>query len=817
MAKRFAGFTPEQLGKIVPEMAGMQSDEQAKFLAATPSAAARVNMMSEKARAAIEKPIGMADGGVVTPFNPNQLNFADTYNYDVGPDPVAPTMPVAPADTTIVPIKYKRDAPPQRIFTGRTTEMDREGFMVTRNNYKPNPAYAAWLKDPYAVRYEGPGVEYQNQMKEYQNQMDQYNQQMQAYKDAQVAGGVIQSIEAAPYDLDLARRNVVAMSSRVAGIKASLDNLEPGADRTTYEEALARAEVDMNRAQEQLNLAQEQFQTLNQASAQEMVATAVSQPESLVTKADVEGVGITPDQMIASEAGQLTGETPTISATTAEGVAPVAGPEVKAAPVVEAATATPAIEDTLAKLEAATGKPSAEALVDAQTMSPDQLAQLGLTAAQINEAVQVQAPEARTLQEGELISGPTVDMGRVEEAVNFEAATGAPSSEATVQGQLTNLMAQFEDGATPTWAAGAMRQATAIMAARGLSASSMAGQAIVQAAMESALPIAQADAATVAKFESQNLSNKQQAALFAAEQRASFLNLEFTQDFQTKVANAAKITEIANANYSTEVQVALENSRNAQSVDLANLNAKNAKILADASAMSQMDMANLNNRQQAQVVNAKAFLDMDMANLNNEQQTEMFKTQSVINSILSDQAATNAAEQFNATSEIQTNQFYDNLTSTVSMFNAEQKSVIDRFNAGETNAIAEFNATVQNMRDQFNAQNSLIVEQANAKWLQEVSTMDTAAQNLANREAAQAATEMTSLAFNNLLQEARDIMTFSWQTENNNADRATQLAIANISSADAKEAAAASRSAGLWSAVGNFAASATAAYLKYSK
>ena len=36
MAKVFGGFTPEQMGKIVPEMAGMQADEQAKFLAATP-------------------------------------------------------------------------------------------------------------------------------------------------------------------------------------------------------------------------------------------------------------------------------------------------------------------------------------------------------------------------------------------------------------------------------------------------------------------------------------------------------------------------------------------------------------------------------------------------------------------------------------------------------------------------------------------------------------------------------------------------------------------------------------------------------------
>ena len=62
------------------------------------------------------------------------------------------------------------------------------------------------------------------------------------------------------------------------------------------------------------------------------------------------------------------------------------------------------------------------------------------------------------------------------------------------------------------------------MAARGLGASSLAGQAIVQATMEAALPIAQADAAIVAQFEQQNLSNRQQRAMLAAQQRAAFMD-----------------------------------------------------------------------------------------------------------------------------------------------------------------------------------------------------------------------------------------------------------------------------------------------------
>ena len=45
---------------------------------------------------------------------------------------------------------------------------------------------------------------------------------------------------------------------------------------------------------------------------------------------------------------------------------------------------------------------------------------------------------------------------------------------------------------------GAIRGVNAVMQQRGLGASSIAGQALIQAAMESALPIAQADARTVA-------------------------------------------------------------------------------------------------------------------------------------------------------------------------------------------------------------------------------------------------------------------------------------------------------------------------------
>ena len=166
---------------------------------------------------------------------------------------------------------------------------------------------------------------------------------------------------------------------------------------------------------------------------------------------------------------------------------------------------------------------------------------------------------------------------------------------------------------------------------------------------------------------------------------------------------------------------------------------------------------------------------MDMANLDNEQQTSVFKAQSMVNTLLSDTAAANAAKQFNATSENQTNQFFSSLSSTVAQFNVDQTNAMERFNAGEANTIAQFNAQLDNQRDQFNAQNSLIVEQANTQWAQTIATANNAAINAANRDAAIAANGLTATAYNNLLQKERDIMSYAFQTANNNADRATNL------------------------------------------
>ena len=418
----------------------------------------------------------------------------------------------------------------------------------------------------------------------------------------------------------------------------------------------------------------------------------------------------------------------------------------------------------LLQQEAAQGTVGEQAQVQAAQLDPTEGAALGLEASQIDEASQVQAPAAMESAPDQLVEGSGVDRQLVADTFG----TGEIKA-ASVRDELAGLMQDFQGGQVPAWAAGAMRAANAAMAARGLSITSMAGMAVTQAAMEAALPIAQMDA-----------SNKQEMALMKAEQRARFMGMEFDQEFQAKVINAARVGEIANLNFSAEQQVALENAKMVHTIDLANLSNRQAKIMADAATMSQLDMSNLDNRQQAAVLNAQSFLQMDMSNLDNLQQMTMFKAQQNANSILSDAAAINAARQFNATSQNQSDQFFANLGSQVNRFNAEQLNAMQRFAAGEANALEQFNIQQVNARDQFNAQNHLIIAQANAQWFQSIATAANAAANQANRDAALAANNLTMTAYNNAVQRERDLLAWAWKSADNAKERDKAIAVASI-------------------------------------
>ena len=518
------------------------------------------------------------------------------------------------------------------------------------------------------------------------------------------------------------------------------------------------------------------------------------------------------EQMINPTTGQLTSTpvAPTYGAETAQASAPTTVTST-------AMTADKASDDIQNALQANTAAQTDASDTKAQVVAAQQTATsvANVTAAQ-GSAITLNNPSTRQIQTGELIDG----VADAEKAKAFteqvQASTATPSEQATVAGQLANLTANFDATNPPAWAAGALRGVQAMMQQRGIGASSMAGQAMVQAALESALPIANADAQTVRTFELQNLSNRQQRAMLAAQQRATFLGLEFDQAFQSRVQNSAKIADIANRNFTAEQAIALENSRTANTVNLNNLSNKQGVVMAEASALAQMDSANLNARQQSSVQNANNFLQLDMANLTNEQQSALFNAQSINQSLLTDQAATNAARQFNATSDNQTNQFMANLSNQVSQFNSTQTNAQNQFNAGELNTLSRFNAEVANQRDQFNAQNQLAIAQNNAVWRREIATADTSSINRANELNAKAVLDVSNVQYDNLWNFYADTMEWAWKSSESEFDRVRDMTVANISADAQKEASARAASSSRGTAVGSLVATLGAAAIKGS-
>lgn len=435
---------------------------------------------------------------------------------------------------------------------------------------------------------------------------------------------------------------------------------------------------------------------------------------------------------------------------------------------VTAAQSQDKVQQAADQFTGAVGQVSDQATYDATTVDPTKSAVLGLEVAQ-GEAAQVDAPDALRVGEGELIDGSTVDQSRVEEELSKEKA-------ASVKDELDDLMQDFEGGNTPAWAAGAMRQANALMAARGLSASSMAGMAVVQAAMESALPIAKLDA-----------GNKQQMAVEKARQRANFLGIEFDQEFETKVKNAARISEVANTNFTAEQTIALENARLTNTMNIANLDAKSAKTVADTAALASLERANLSAVNQAAADNAQAFLDMDFKNLDNEQEASKTKFQEMANTIISDTNQANVVAQTNMQETNKAEQFLVEMGVTVAKANQNQTNIMAAENARAENLMAEFNAEEKRAREEFNAENARLIETANAQFKQQVTTEETAAINSAYELEAKAANTLSKAAYDAVVSEVKDMMYYAFQGEQSHLDRVNKITTANINSGSGGE------------------------------
>jgi hypothetical protein len=358
--------------------------------------------------------------------------------------------------------------------------------------------------------------------------------------------------------------------------------------------------------------------------------------------------------------------------------------------------------------------------------------------------------------------------------------------EALVSNQIDGLLKGIEEGEIPIWARPAVASVEAMLAQRGMSASTVGRDALFNAIIQAAMPIAQSNAQAI------QASVAQQKGIEAQESEANAARGQ-----QTALDNAGKVFQMDMAQFSSDQQIALSNSKFLQTVSLTNASMEQQAIMQDVAIKAQMNLADADFYQKTQIQNAQAFLQTDLTNLSNQQQANVLKAQQNQQRLLSNQSATNAAKQFNASSENQTQQFMESLNAQISQFNATQTNAVAQFNVTQTNAaeardtqrqadvdkynsqlktqVDEFNSNQDFARNQWNAQNTAAVEAANVQWRRQANVANTAAQNAVNMANAQNAFAMSQTAQSFLWQELRDQADFDFRNTENEKNRISQL------------------------------------------
>ena len=365
--------------------------------------------------------------------------------------------------------------------------------------------------------------------------------------------------------------------------------------------------------------------------------------------------------------------------------------------------------------------------------------------------------------------------------------------EALVSTQMNSLLEGMESGEIPAFARPAVAAVNQMLAARGLSASTIGRDNLFNAVIQAAMPLAQSNAQSIKESIFQQRGIEAQAEIQTA-QIAS----------QKALADADKVFNMNMAQFSADQQRVMSQSKFLQTTSLQEVSNDQAAVVQKAANLAQLDIANLNTQERLQVQNAQAFLNMEMTNLDRTQQQRALNSQQEQQQMLSNQASVNAARQFGATSQQQADQFMSSLSANIDQFNAQQTNAMGQFNATQENAaearragreadVAKFNAELITRNDQFNAQqdfetnkwlanNTALVKQANMDWRRKINLADTAALNAVNMQNSMNAYNASERDMDRLWQTARDEADFTFRSAENKKQRATTIiatAIAN--------------------------------------
>ena len=288
--------------------------------------------------------------------------------------------------------------------------------------------------------------------------------------------------------------------------------------------------------------------------------------------------------------------------------------------------------------------------------------------------------------------------------------TGTITSDATVKGQLAGLQQEVETALQsgnplPVWARGAAKATNAALANRGLSASSMAAEALAEGIMNAAIPIAKADADTYKQMIFQNLSNNQQAAITNAQ---AYLKLDL-------------------ANLSNQQQANLQNINTRQNFILSDQAAANAAFQFNATSQNQVNQfydklsTTIADQNAVRIDAMKKFAEAEKAKVN------ALNAQNTI-----------AVNEANAKREDTINRFNAQLENQRQQFNVQNQREIDQSNVVWRRSINTANTAAVNAANQVNAQNLLNLSNFGLsalwqQWRDEASWVNTSSENIQNR------------------------------------------------------------------------------------
>ena len=363
--------------------------------------------------------------------------------------------------------------------------------------------------------------------------------------------------------------------------------------------------------------------------------------------------------------------------------------------------------------------------------------------------------------------------------------------EALVTTQLDNLLTGIESGEIPTWAGPAVSSVEQMLAERGLEASTIGRDNLLNAIIQSAIPLAQANAQAL---QSSITLDKQ---LISQEEQQ---NAALRQ--QVSVQNAQNVFNMNMAQFNADQQQAVNNSKFLQTVSLTEAGNKQQATIQNAVLAASINQTEATLTERLTSQNAANFLKLDLTNLGNAQQVSVINAQAEQQALLSNQAAQNAMGQFNAKNQIQVDEYMTNLASQIELNNANRATQINQFNTAAENAanarnsqregdvskfnaqmsasVEQYNASQLFAREQFNTQNAMVIEQSNVQWRRDINKIDTAAQNATNARNAQNSFAMTQATQAQLWQELRDEFDQIFKSSDNTEQRKTQIAVAGL-------------------------------------